>query len=255
MKTTLIQAPLVWENPAENLAYFQSKIATLTEETDLIVLPEMFATGFSMNPKNIAETMNGNSISWMQKTAQTKNCAITGSLIIAENGNFYNRLLFVYPSGEIVFYDKKHLFSLTGEDKIYTAGNEKLIIAYKNFKICPMICYDLRFPVFARNTADYDLLIFVANWPDTRINAWDTLLKARAIENMSYAIGVNRIGTDNSKLNYIGHSQAIDYLGNYLIEPQTTEGVFNCQLDKEKMLKVREKLGFLNDKDAFELKL
>jgi predicted amidohydrolase len=255
MKTTLIQAPLVWENAAENLAYFQYKIATLTEETDLIVLPEMFATGFSMNPKNIAETMNGKSVSWMQKTAQTKNCAITGSLIIAENGHFYNRLLFVYPSGEIVFYDKKHLFSLAGEDKIYTAGNNKLIIAYKNFKICLMICYDLRFPVFTRNTTDYDLLIFVANWPDTRINAWDTLLKARAIENMCYTIGVNRIGTDNSKLNYIGHSQAIDYLGNYLIKPQTTEGVFNCQLDKEKMLKVREKLGFLNDKDAFELKL
>jgi omega-amidase len=255
MKTTLIQAPLVWENPAENLAYFQYKIATLTEETDLIVLPEMFATGFSMNPKNIAETMNGKSVSWMQKIAQTKNCAITGSLIITENGSFYNRLLFVYPSGEIVFYDKKHLFSLAGEDKIYTAGNEKVIIAYKNFKICLMICYDLRFPVFTRNTTDYDLLIFVANWPDTRINAWDTLLKARAIENMCYTIGVNRIGTDNSKLNYIGHSQAIDYLGNYLIEPQTTEGVFNCQLDKEKMLKVREKLGFLNDKDAFELKL
>jgi predicted amidohydrolase len=154
----------------------------------------------------------------------------------------------------MAFYDKKHLFSLAGEDKIYTAGNEKVIIQYKNFKICPMICYDLRFPVFARNTADYDVLIFVANWPDTRINAWDTLLKARAIENMCYTIGVNRIGTDNSKLNYIGHSQAIDYLGNHLITPQKTEGVFNCQLDKEKMLKTREKLGFLNDKDDFELK-
>lgn len=254
MKTTLIQAPLIWENPAENLAYFQSKITALNQETDLIVLPEMFTTGFSMNPKAVAENMNGSSVSWMQKMAQTKKCAITGSLIITENDNFYNRLLFVYPSGEVVFYDKKHLFTLAGEDKIYTAGNQKCIIEYKNFKICLLICYDLRFPVFARNTVDYDVLIFVANWPDTRINAWDTLLKARAIENMCYTIGVNRIGTDHSQLNYTGHSQVIDFLGNYLIAPQTTEGVFNCELNKEAMLKVRNKLGFLNDKDAFELR-
>ena len=223
------------------------------EEVDLIVLPEMFVSGFTMNPKAVAETMNGETIAWLQHLAKAKNCAITGSLVIEENGKYYNRLVFVYPNGELKTYDKRHLFTLAGEDKVYTAGKKKLIIEYKEFRICPLICYDLRFPVFARNVEDYDVLIYVANWPKPRINAWDILLKARAVENMSYVIGVNRIGKDENELEYVGHSQAVDFLGNYLLEPQETDGVFIVELDKEKLLETRSKLAFLEDKDQFRL--
>lgn len=223
------------------------------EEVDLIVLPEMFSSGFTMNPKAVAETMNGETIAWLQHLAKAKDCAITGSLVIEENGKYYNRLVFVYPNGELKTYDKRHLFNLAGEDKVYTAGREKLIIEYKGFRICPLICYDLRFPVFARNVEDYDVLIYVANWPKPRINAWDILLKARAVENMSYAIGVNRIGMDENELEYVGHSQAVDFLGNYLLEAQETDGVFIVELDKEKLLETRSKLAFLKDKDSFKL--
>lgn len=223
------------------------------EEVDLIVLPEMFSSGFTMNPKAVAETMNGETIAWLQHLAKAKDCAITGSLVIEENGKYYNRLVFVYPNGELKTYDKRHLFTLAGEDKVYTAGREKLIIEYKGFRICPLICYDLRFPVFARNVEDYDVLIYVANWPKPRINAWDILLKARAVENMSYAIGVNRIGMDENELEYVGHSQAVDFLGNYLLEAQETDGVFIVELDKEKLLETRSKLAFLKDKDSFKL--
>lgn len=223
------------------------------EEVDLIVLPEMFSSGFTMNPKAVAETMNGETIAWLQHLAKAKDCAITGSLVIEENGKYYNRLVFVYPNGELKTYDKRHLFTLAGEDKVYTAGKEKLIIEYKGFRICPLICYDLRFPVFARNVEDYDVLIYVANWPKPRINAWDILLKARAVENMSYAIGVNRIGMDENELEYVGHSQTVDFLGNYLLEAQETDGVFIVELDKEKLLETRSKLAFLKDKDSFKL--
>lgn len=253
MKTALIQAPLVWEKPEANRKYFEEKINSSSEELDLIILPEMFTTGFSMNPKNSAETMDGETISLLKNLAKQKNVAITGSLIIAENGKFYNRLVFVFPSGEIKKYDKRHLFSLAGEEKIYTSGTEKLIVEYKGWKICPLICYDLRFPVFSRNAEDYDLLIYVANWPKPRTNAWDTLLKARSIENMCYTVGVNRIGTDESGHDYLGHSQAIDFLGNTILEPQKAEGIFIANLDKNQMLETRQKFGFLNDRDSFEI--
>ncbi len=253
MKIALVQPPLAWENPMENRSHLSQKINGFLEEVDLIVLPEMFSSGFTMNPKAVAETMPGETISWLQHLAKAKNCAITGSLVIEENGNFYNRLVFVFPDGEIKTYDKRHLFTLTGEDKVYTAGKEKLIVEYKGFKICPLICYDLRFPVFARNVENYDLLIYVANWPKPRVNAWDILLKARAVENMCYAIGVNRIGTDHNNLEYVGHSQAVDFLGNYLVEPKENEGIFIVELDREKLLETRSKLPFLEDKDNFEL--
>ena len=254
MKIALIQSSLFWENPKANRNHFEVKINAVTENVDLIVLPEMFSTGFTMNPETVAETMQGETIQWLQSLAKTKKIAITGSLIIQENDNFYNRLVFVFPSGEIQFYDKRHLFTLAGEDKVYTSGKEKLIVEYLGWKICPLICYDLRFPVFARNVEDYDLLIYVANWPKTRINAWDILLKARSVENMCYTIGVNRIGFDNNNFEYDGHSQAADFLGNYVLEPQETEGVFIVELNKEKLLETRNKLGFLNDRDSFELK-
>lgn len=255
MKVALIQSSLFWENPKANRNYFEEKINNIAGKVDLIVLPEMFTTGFTMNAKNLAETMQGETIFWMQSLAKAQNSAITGSLIIKENNNFYNRLVFVFPSGEIQFYNKRHLFSLVGEDKIYTSGNQKWIIEYQGWKICPLICYDLRFPVFSRNTENYDLLIYLANWPKVRINAWDILLKARAVENLCYTIGVNRIGFDTNNFEHNGHSQAIDFFGNYVLEPQDTESVFTVELNKEKLLETRKKLGFLGDSDAFDLKL
>ncbi len=254
MKIAIIQSSLFWENPKANRNHFEVKINALTEKVDLIVLPEMFSTGFTMNPEAVFETMQGETIQWLQSLAKTKNSAITGSLVIKKNDNFYNRLVFVFPSGEIQFYDKRHLFSLAGEDKVYTSGKEKLIVNYLGWKICPLICYDLRFPVFARNVEEYDVLIYVANWPKLRINAWDILLKARSVENMCYTIGVNRMGFDNNHFEYDGHSQAVDFLGNYALEPKETEGVFLVELNKGKLVEARKKLGFLGDRDSFELK-
>ena len=254
MKIALLQSSLFWENPKANRNHFEEKINALAEKVDLIVLPEMFSTGFTMNPEAVFETMEGETIQWMQSLAKAKNSAITGSLVVKENENFHNRLLFVFPSGEMQIYDKRHLFTLAGEDKVYTSGNQKLIVEYLGWKICPLICYDLRFPVFARNVENYDVLIYVANWPKSRIQAWDILLKARSVENLCYTVGVNRVGLDNNNLEYDGHSQMVDFLGNYVLEPQENEGVFIVELNKQKLVETRKKLGFLNDRDSFELK-
>ena len=254
MKIALIQTHLIWENALENRSHLAQKITGFMEDVDLIVLPEMFSTGFTMHPKSVAETMQGETVAWLQHLAKAKNCAITGSLVIEEQGNYYNRLVFVFPDGKIQQYDKRHLFSLAGEDKEYTSGTEKLIVNYKGWNICPMICYDLRFPVFARNTDNYDVLIFVANWPNARANAWNALLKARAIENMSYTVGVNRIGTDENNKSYLGDSQIVDCMGNYALEPQQSDEVFIVELDKKSQDRDRKKFGFLNDADEFELK-
>lgn len=251
MNVALIQTDIIWENPSQNRRILEEKINALTESIDIIILPEMFTSGFTMHPNVVAETMNGETILWLQNIAKSKNCAITGSLVITENENFYNRMVFVFPDGEIQHYDKKHLFTLAGEDKIYTSGKEKVIVNYKDWKICLQVCYDLRFPVFSRNIENYDLLIYVASWPKVRTNAWDILLNARAVENLSYVIGVNRIGTDNNNLEYIGHSQIIDELGNLIIEPTEKEGIFIANLDRNKMLETRNKLNFLNDGDVF----
>jgi omega-amidase len=253
MKIALIQTSLIWENPTENRSHLAQKITGFMEDVDLIVLPEMFSSGFTMNPKAVAETMQGETIAWLQHLAKAKNCAITGSLVIEENGNFYNRFLFVFPTREIKTYDKRHLFSLAGENECYTAGKEKLIIEYKGYKICPLICYDLRFPVFSRNVENYDVLLYVANWPKPRVNAWDILLKARAVENMCYTIGVNRIGKDHNHHEYVGHTQVIDFLGEYVLEPQEADAVFIIELNKAKLLETRKKLAFLKDKDDFEI--
>jgi len=253
MEIILIQAPLVWENPQSNRDYFETKIQEIASVVHLIVLPEMFTSGFTMNPERVAETMEGESILWLQSLAKARNCAITGSLVIVENGNFYNRLVFVFPSGAIQFYDKRHLFTLAGEDKVYTNGNQKIVVDYLGWKICPLICYDLRFPAFSRNQEEYDLLLYVASWPKVRTNAWDALLKARAIENMSYTIGVNRIGIDGNGYEYLGHSQVVDFLGDYVLQPGEVEGLFSVSLNKDKMIELRQKLGFLNDKDIFTI--
>ncbi|WP_296633837.1 amidohydrolase [Polaribacter sp.] len=249
-----IQADLVWENPSENLKYFEDIITDLPTTTDLVVLPEMFTTGFTMQPNNLAEPITGSSITWMKKLAQKFDFAITGSLVIEENNKFFNRLIFVHPSGKIDTYDKRHSFTLAGEHKVYTSGKELLTIDYKGWKIRPLICYDLRFPVWARNTKNYDLLIYMANWPITRIKAWDTLLKARAIENMSYTIGVNRTGFDANNYQYSGNSIIVDFLGDELSSlEENGVGTISAVLKKKNQNKVREKLGFLNDKDAFSI--
>jgi predicted amidohydrolase len=254
MKVALIQSPLSWENPTANRNHFEEKINAISEKVDLIVLPEMFTTGFTMNPKAVFDTMQGETMVLLKSLSKAKNSAIAGSLIIKENESFYNRLVFVFPSGEVQFYDKRHLFTLAGEDKVYTAGREKLIVEYQGWKICPLICYDLRFPVFARNVEEYDVLLYVANWPKPRINAWDILLQARSVENLCYTIGVNRMGFDTNNFEYNGHSQAVDFLGNYILEPQESEGVFVIELNKERLLETRKRLSFLDDKDVFELK-
>jgi len=254
LKTAVIQADLVWENQAENLKRFNEKIDDLNESVDLIVLPEMFSTGFSMNAEPLAEEMDGLAVSWMKKTAIDKQTALTGSLIIKENGNYYNRLFFVFPDGSFKTYDKRHTFTLANEDKTYTAGNERLIVEYKGWRICPLICYDLRFPVWARNTSDYDLLIYVANWPETRIHAWDILLQARAIENMSYCIGVNRTGNDGNEYKYNGHTAIYDCLGKGLFKNDRAQEFSEIvALEKSYLEETRDKLKFLQDRDSFSL--
>lgn len=254
MKISLIQTSLMWEDHKANRQHFDEMIDQIEGHTDLIILPEMFATGFTMNPEAIAEDMDGESVSWMKNVAFKRNCAITGSLVIKEAGVYYNRLLFVFPDGRIETYDKRHLFSLVGENTVYTAGKKRLIVEYKGWRICPLICYDLRFPVFSRNTENIDLLLYAANWPEPRILAWDALLRARAIENMCYVAGVNRVGEDKNGHNYPGHTQIYDYLGHAdPLDGDAAESVLTAVLDKAKMLETREKFNFLNDRDNFTL--
>jgi len=253
LKIILIQADLVWENPTENRNRFEEKINQITTDVAIIILPEMFTTGFTMNT-SLAETMNGKTVLWMQKLAKKHHVAIVGSIIIKENGLFYNRMLFVYPSGKITHYNKRHLFTLAGEEKVFTAGNKHAIVSFKGWKIKLQICYDLRFPVWARNTENYDILLYVASWPKPRISAWDTLLKARAIENMSYVIGVNRVGTDANNYTYIGNSIVFNELGEAICPLNSEkETIIKATLIKSELEKTRTKLAFLKDADSFTI--
>ena len=252
LKIANLQVDIVWENVSANILKYNSLLNNISTEIDLIILPEMFSTGFTMNPKECFETMNGISISWMKQVASEKNIAIMGSLVIKEKNSFYNRLVFVYPDGKLEYYNKKHLFTLAGENTVYTSGNKKTIVNYLGWKICLMICYDLRFPVWSRNESEYDVLVYVANWPKQRITAWDTLLRARSIENMCYTIGVNRVGTDVNNYTYIGHTQAIDSLGNIIASSnEGIEEVVYCTLDSSKLNTIQNKFQFLKDKDSF----
>jgi predicted amidohydrolase len=254
LKVTIIQSHLHWENPEANRAMFSDKIARISEQTDLIVLPEMFTTGFTMNASPLAETMQGPTLQWMIKQSIKVDAAIAGSVIIKEDNQFFNRLLFVYKNDILQYYDKRHTFTLAGENEVFTAGNTKLIIDYKNWRICPLVCYDLRFPVWARNTKDYDVLLYVANWPKKRIAAWDALLKARAIENMAYCVGVNRTGLDGNGHGYIGHSAVYDILGEQVSIPAfEKEFMETIVLSKEHIQQNREHLQFLRDRDSFTL--
>ncbi|PTX44765.1 putative amidohydrolase [Christiangramia gaetbulicola] len=254
LNIAFIQADLEWENAEANRNLFSKEIENVTDEVDLIILPEMFTTGFSMNAEELAEETEAETLTWMRAHAREKSAAITGSVIITENGNYYNRLFFVFPDGSYKLYDKRHTFTLAKEDLTYTAGKERLIVEYKGWKICPLVCYDLRFPVWARNTVDYDLLIYVANWPEKRVNAWDALLKARAIENMSYCVGLNRTGVDGDGYVYNGHSAAYDMLGKELTPLDRAEPfIAEFSIDKKELLETRKKLKFLQDRDKFSL--
>ncbi|MEL6660677.1 MAG: amidohydrolase, partial [Bacteroidota bacterium] len=213
LKLALVQADLIWENASRNRDKFERLLAGLSPGTDIVVLPEMFSTGFSMEPQRLAEPMDGPTITWMREKAATLGAVITGSVIIEEGGKYFNRLLWITPDGELEQYNKRHLFTLAGEEKVYTAGTEQLVLTYRDWKIMPLVCYDLRFPVWSRNQFQYDLLLYVANFPDKRGFAWRTLLQARAIENQSYTIGLNRVGTDGNGIYYAGDSMLVNYDG------------------------------------------
>lgn len=251
---TLVETDLIWESPEENRSVIEKKLIQHSPPTDLFILPEMFTSGFTMTPEVVAEAMNGTTVNWLKTLSKRKEAAICGSLVIEDEGLYVNRFIFVSPEGDLWHYDKKHTFTLAGEHKAYKAGSEKVSFKYNGWRICPMICYDLRFPVWARNTEDYDLLVYVANWPKPRINAWDALLKARAIENMSYCVGVNRSGFDGNGHEYPGHSGVYDVLGNALdLKTNIDSELYTAVLSYKSIGKYRNKLNFLKDRDHFQL--
>lgn len=252
METALVQSELVWENPAENRRHFADLLRPLAGSVDLIVLPEMFTTGFTMNPQNIPTEEGQRTLDWMLEQASLANAALTGSIVFPEGGRHYNRLVFAMPDGTYEQYDKRHTFTLAGEDRVYTRSTGRLQVDFRGFTFCPLICYDLRFPVWSRNTEGYDVLIYVSNWPSPRVSAWDTLLQARAIENMSYVLGVNRVGTDPNSLSYSGHTAAYDSLGNCLAFSEEEE-ILRVSLSKSHLKTTRDSLRFLQDRDRFSL--
>ena len=252
LRLALLQTSLHWEAPEANRAHFSGMIEGLADPVDLVVLPEMFTTGFTMRPGALPREEGQATLDWMRETARSRNTALMGSVAFHEDGQYYNRLFFVPPNGETSHYDKRHAFTLAGEHQVYGTGSERLLIDYKGFRICPMICYDLRFPVWSRNTVGYDVLVYVANWPEKRITAWNALLKARAIENMAYCVGVNRLGQDGNGHAYSGHSAVYDALGETIALAQG-EGPLLATLHKRPLLDLRRKLRFLEDRDTFSL--
>ncbi|PCJ89675.1 MAG: nitrilase family protein [Flavobacteriales bacterium] len=273
LTVTIIQTPLHWESIDQNLEMFSIKLAQITEQTNLIVLPEMFTTGFSMNSEKLAEGMEGKSMQWIAEKAKEKNCVITGSLIIKENGYYYNRLIWMRSDGTYEAYDKRHLFRFANENDHYSAGEKRLIVDLNGWKICPLICYDLRFPVWSRNVdlipqlphlktkeeeqrrSAYDCLLYIANWPEPRRTAWQTLLQARAHENQCYVIGVNRIGKDGNGISYSGDSAVIDAKGNVISKTKTCEeSIETVELNWRKLEDFRKKFPVGLDADEFELK-
>ncbi|WP_019037353.1 amidohydrolase [Psychroflexus tropicus] len=254
LNITYIQTQLSWEDPNANRQHFEKKLAECPSKTDVIILPEMFTTGFSMNAEANAEEAEV-VLSWMQEQADAFDVALTGSAMVKDQGKFYNRMFFVQPNGTFFTYNKKHLFTLAGEHKIYEQGSERCIVEYKEWKLCLQVCYDLRFPVWARNQDDYHALIYVANWPKKRVAAWDILLQARAVENMSYCIGLNIIGIDGNDFPYVGHSSAYDALGKRLSQHHPEEeAIETVVLDKASLYELRNQLGFLRDRDEFNIK-
>lgn len=266
---TIIQSELHWENRDANLSMFAKKISSVEEEMEIVVLPEMFSTGFSMNPEKLAETMparsgtdgEGETVQWMKRVSAENNIILTGSIIIEDEGNYYNRLIWMLPNGQSGHYDKRHRFAFAGEDEKYTAGTKRLIASAKGWKINLQVCYDLRFPVWSRQSppiekdsgseAEYDLLIYVANWPERRSIAWKTLLVARAIENQCYVVGVNRVGNDGNNIYHCGESMVVDPLGEVLYYKRDEEDIATIVLDKTHLQNIREKFPFWKDADRF----
>lgn len=245
-----VQFDIFWEQPEKNRSYLESQIQSL-KTSQIIVFPEMFSTGFSMNTQ-LAEQMDGSTFQWMQEMAKKYKKILVGSIIIQENENYYNRLICMLPNGQYSTYDKRHLFSYASEDKYFTAGNKRLIISVNGWSICLQICYDLRFPVWARQAHEpYDILINIANWPEKRIHAWKTLLQARAIENQTYVIGVNRVGRDSQDIYYSGNSCILDPLGNALMEEEKNEAILTHTFLREDLEQIRAKFPFLEDRDQF----
>lgn len=253
LKITIVQADLRWHDADANRDLFTAAIDNIGQETDLIILPEMFTTGFSMDAPTLAESMNGPTVSWMKEIANKTNSAICGSLIIIDEDQFFNRFICIEPEGTTTTYDKRHLFRLADEHNHYSQGNELKTFVIKGFRICPMICYDLRFPVWSRNRGNYDLLLYVANWPSRRHNAWATLLRARAIENLTYLAGVNRVGQDGNDLPYVGGSAIIDFLGKSLADLGDQPGAATATLELEALREFRQRFAFDKDADSFTL--
>lgn len=257
LKVTLVQSSQFWEDKTQNLAHFDAVIKTINN-TDLVILPEMFHTGFSMRAAELAEKMESSqAMQWMKNTAMQKNIAIYSSFIAEENGQFFNRGIFMFPTGEYTVYDKRQLFSLAGEDQFYSAGSSAQIVTYKNWKIQLQICYDLRFPELVRNEIKpngepaYDVILYIANWPEKRAHHWKTLLLARAIENQCYVVGVNRVGVDGKTLNYSGNSTIVDALGNSIVTFHDGEASHKtAELNKEEINKTRAQLAFLKDRSC-----
>jgi len=254
MKITLLQSNLIWENKEANIDAFEKQIQAIKEDTDLIILPEMFTTGFSMQPELWAENHLGSTLSKMQEWASDTNAAILGSFIVKVDQKYYNRAYFVFPDQTFQFYDKRHLFRMAKEDKHYSSGEKHLIIDYKGWKILPLICYDLRFPVWSRNTMNYDLLIYIANWPERRSLPWKTLLKARAIENLSFVAGVNRIGKDGNGVEHSGDSALIDFKGEEIsnIKPHTQQSE-TIEINQTELIQFRKKFPAHIDADNFTI--
>ena len=258
---TLIQTALHWEDKSASLKMLAEKIAAITQPTHVVILPEMFSTGFSMKPEVLAEPMDGPTVRWMQQTAAAKKVILAGSLIIEEDGRYYNRAIWMQPNGRYGCYNKRHLFRYAGEDAHYTAGTQRFIASVNGWKAALLVCYDLRFPAWSRqqfhtgNAFEYDVLIYVANWPQRRNTAWKTLLQARAIENQCYVIGVNRVGEDGNGIYHSGDSMVIDPLGEILYQKPDAEDLFTITLEKENLNNIRNKFPFWRDADAFEIRL
>ncbi|MEO7306248.1 MAG: nitrilase family protein [Ferruginibacter sp.] len=264
---TTIQSNLIWEERSANLRLLEQKIRGIEEKTEIVILPEMFSTGFSMRPETLAETMDGETVEWMKRVSRENGIILTGSIMIADEGNYYNRLVWMLPNEQYGYYDKRHLFAYGEEDKHYSPGNKRLIASVKGWKINLLVCYDLRFPVWARQAPsqpspkgeefshahEYDVLIYVANWPERRSHAWKTLLCARAIENQCYVVGVNRVGSDANNIYYSGNSLVIDPLGQVLYHMADEEDVNTITLQKEMLDDVRSKFPFWKDADSFNI--
>jgi omega-amidase len=260
---TTIQSTLHWEDKQANLAMFEKKIMGIAEKTEIVILPEMFSTGFSMKPETLAEKMDGETVAWMKRVAAQKRIVLTGSVIIEDEGYYFNRLIWMLPNGQYGFYDKRHLFAYAGEHEQYTSGNKRLIASVKGWRILLIVCYDLRFPVWCRQMPPateggeelYDLMICVANWPERRNHAWKTLLQARAIENQCYVAGVNRVGNDGNNIVHSGDSMIVSPMGEVMYTRQNDEDIHTLTLQKDALEEVRKKLPFLEDADDFIIQL